>query len=103
MITTYTVSLETDNQEIADQKIAAALKDIPFCSATESKKETVGNGYVLCLRTVNKDHTAYNGFIWPETGEVSAPDWKKKMKSFALLLDYMIFHLKTMKRNIKCL
>ena len=89
MITTYTVSLETDNQEIADQKIAAALKDIPFCSATESKKETVGNGYVLCLRTVNKDHTAYNGFIWPETGEVSAPDWNPKAECGGGLHGYL--------------
>ena len=28
------------------------------------------------LKTVNKDMTAYNRFIWPEAGYVKCPDWK---------------------------
>jgi hypothetical protein len=27
------------------------------------------------LRTCDKDMRAYNGFVWPENGPVSAPDW----------------------------
>jgi hypothetical protein len=27
------------------------------------------------LRTCRKDMRAYNGFVWPESGPVSAPDW----------------------------
>jgi hypothetical protein len=27
------------------------------------------------LRTCDKDMRAYNGFVWPESGPVSAPDW----------------------------
>ena len=30
---------------------------------------------VLCLRTVKTDHTAYNGFKWPKSGYVEAPDF----------------------------
>src|SRR5271157_1857232 len=32
--------------------------------------------YVLCLRTVDKNGCAYNGFRWPKKGYVEAPDWK---------------------------
>ena len=31
---------------------------------------------VLCLRTVNTDGTAYDGFKWPALGFVEAPDWE---------------------------
>ncbi len=27
------------------------------------------------LKTVNEDMTAYGGFVWPDAGEVVAPDW----------------------------
>ena len=30
---------------------------------------------VLVLRTCNADLTSYDGFRWPESGPVSAPDW----------------------------
>src|SRR5678816_510935 len=30
---------------------------------------------VLILRTVDRDRKAYGGFVWPEKGEVSCPDW----------------------------
>ncbi|MCT9125381.1 hypothetical protein [Cupriavidus gilardii] len=32
----------------------------------------------LVLRTVDHDMTAYGGFKWPESGPVSAPDWKNE-------------------------
>ena len=32
----------------------------------------------LVLRTCKADMTSYNGFKWPETGTVSAPDWDPK-------------------------
>ena len=31
----------------------------------------------LILRTCNSDLTSYNGFQWPESGFVEAPDWDK--------------------------
>ena len=31
---------------------------------------------VLILRTCASDMSAYNGFRWKESGEVSAPDWR---------------------------
>ena len=31
--------------------------------------------YTYCLRTCNADMTSYNGFRWPESGKVTAPDW----------------------------
>ena len=30
---------------------------------------------VLVMRTCNADMTSYGGFVWPESGAVSAPDW----------------------------
>jgi hypothetical protein len=36
----------------------------------KSKAETV-----LILRTCAADMTSYNGFVWPESGPVEAPDW----------------------------
>jgi hypothetical protein len=30
---------------------------------------------VIVLRTCNEDMTSHGGFKWPESGEVSAPDW----------------------------
>jgi hypothetical protein len=33
----------------------------------------MANTYML--RTCDKDMRAYNGFVWPESGPVSAPDW----------------------------
>lgn len=30
---------------------------------------------VLGLRTVSKKHLSYNGFRWPSSGKVTAPDW----------------------------
>ena len=31
--------------------------------------------HVLVLRTSNKDRISHNGFQWPESGPVEAPDW----------------------------
>ena len=31
---------------------------------------------VLILRTCKADRTSYNGFVWPESGYVAAPDWE---------------------------
>ena len=31
---------------------------------------------VLVLRTCNSDMTSYDGFKWPESGPIEAPDWK---------------------------
>jgi len=31
---------------------------------------------VLILRTCNSDMTSYEGFVWPESGPVVAPDWR---------------------------
>src|SRR3989339_438483 len=28
------------------------------------------------IKTVNANMTAYNGFVWPESGRVTAPDWR---------------------------
>jgi len=33
-------------------------------------------GKALCLRTNNEDMTSYNGFRWPDSGYVTAPDWQ---------------------------
>src|SRR6188768_2383636 len=33
---------------------------------------------VLILRTCAADMTAYNGFKWPESGHVAAPDWSPR-------------------------
>jgi len=33
------------------------------------------NGYVLVLKSVKADMTAYNGFLWPKKGKCVAPDW----------------------------
>ena len=30
----------------------------------------------IILRSVNKDMTAYGGFVWPKAGQVEAPDWE---------------------------
>jgi hypothetical protein len=35
-------------------------------------------GEVLALRTCRKDMTSHNRFLWPESGEVSAPDWSEE-------------------------
>ena len=32
----------------------------------------------IVLRVCRSDMTSYNGFIWPETGYVEAPDWDAK-------------------------
>jgi hypothetical protein len=34
---------------------------------------------VLVLRTCSADLTSYNGFKWPDSGEVSASDWSSKV------------------------
>ena len=34
---------------------------------------------VLVLRTCNADRTSHNGFLWPEGGPVSAPDWNPEV------------------------
>lgn len=34
----------------------------------------------LVLRTCRINMTVYNGFLWPDSGEVSAPDWKPSSK-----------------------
>jgi hypothetical protein len=39
---------------------------------------TDGGDKVLILRCCNKDGSSYGGFIWPRTGEVSAPDWNNR-------------------------
>ena len=33
-------------------------------------------GHALALRTCNADMTSHNGFLWPTSGPVSAPDWQ---------------------------
>ena len=33
-------------------------------------------GKVLVMRTCRADMSSYNGFVWPESGPVSAPDWE---------------------------
>ena len=33
---------------------------------------------VLVLRTCNPYMTSHNGFVWPRTGDVEAPDWDPK-------------------------
>ena len=40
--------------------------------------ETKAPQIVLFLRTCKADMTAYNGFKWPESGTVHAPDWNDK-------------------------
>jgi hypothetical protein len=35
-------------------------------------------GHALVLRTCASDLTSYNGFQWPESGAVEAPDWKSR-------------------------
>ncbi len=35
---------------------------------------------VLVLRTCDKNLKSHNGFQWPESGEVSAPDWRKDVE-----------------------
>ena len=35
---------------------------------------------VLVLRACNADGTSYNGFRWPTSGPVEAPDWKPTKK-----------------------
>ena len=42
-------------------------------SNPKSSKETV-----LILRTCDKDRCSHGGFVWPESGEVAAPDWNPK-------------------------
>ncbi|TXH43423.1 MAG: hypothetical protein E6Q97_34180, partial [Desulfurellales bacterium] len=42
------------------------------------EKYTLPEGHVLCLRSNKADMRSYNDFQWPESGEVAAPDWKKK-------------------------
>ncbi len=37
--------------------------------------ETVAARKVLLLRTCKSDMTSHNGFLWPESGYVEAPDW----------------------------
>jgi hypothetical protein len=43
------------------------------------KKKTIKHestpDLVRILKTVNADMTAYNGFVWPESGIVTCPDW----------------------------
>ncbi len=34
---------------------------------------------VLVLRTCDKNLKSHNGFQWPESGEVSTPDWRKQV------------------------
>jgi hypothetical protein len=42
----------------------------------DRKKDIFGEGGgVYVLRTCNEDLTSYNGFQWPESGPVEAPDW----------------------------
>jgi len=36
------------------------------------------DGHSLVLRTCNADLTSYNGFRWPESGAVEAPDWNPR-------------------------
>ena len=35
----------------------------------------IPEGFVLVLRTVKPDMSAYGGFVYPTSGKVSAPDW----------------------------
>ena len=39
---------------------------------------TLPDGHSLVLRTCNADMTSRNGFKWPESGNVEAPDWSDK-------------------------
>lgn len=34
------------------------------------------DGYCYVLRTCRADMTSYGGFVWPESGPVSCPDWQ---------------------------
>ena len=36
----------------------------------------IQKGRALILRTCNADMTSYEGFKWPESGHVEAPDWE---------------------------
>ena len=36
--------------------------------------------YTYCLRSVRSDMTSKNGFVWPESGLVTCPDWNPKAR-----------------------
>ena len=37
-------------------------------------------GKVLVFKSLKNNMTAHGGFLWPESGEISAPDWKPSSK-----------------------
>ena len=56
-------------------KIEAPTVQEPEVTAWYDNKPTV-----LCLRAVDADGTAYNGFKWPATGLCEAPNWEPTAK-----------------------
>jgi hypothetical protein len=51
------------------------LKGKKLSKAKKAEALVVAVETVLVLRTCNPDMTSSHGFRWPESGEVSAPDW----------------------------
>src|SRR5258708_39227135 len=47
-------------------------------TAKGSGTQVYNRRYAYILRTCNADLTSYNGFQWPSTGVVVAPDWDPK-------------------------
>ncbi len=45
-------------------------------SAAINRRKLTRRGFVLVLRTCNKDMISHNGFKWPVNGPVVAPDWE---------------------------
>ncbi|MEO7327295.1 MAG: hypothetical protein ABI193_01870, partial [Minicystis sp.] len=54
---------------------AAAVSAGPIAAAASAVATATT---VLVLRTCAADMSSHGGFRWPESGEVSAPDWKPK-------------------------
>lgn len=76
------MSTATKKNPAKRKRVAKAPK--PAAPAAESKPApkvephtfTHTGGEVLILRRCNPDGTSHNGFRWPESGEVEAPDWR---------------------------
>lgn len=48
---------------------------MPNIDITDAMNRRTQDGRVLVLRTCEVDMTSRNGFVWPESGAVEAPDW----------------------------
>ena len=46
--------------------------------ATKNAAPRMLRGRALMIRTCKADMTAHGGFLWPKSGEVSAPDWSPR-------------------------